>query len=256
MRKRQKLVTVAVLSTLGLGVVLLSPLETKYLYVAVLGVFVWILSVWALKEGLSGIEWITVTLPPVAFTISVALFYFLLQESWIARSVVFLTYGVGQYALLLSANIFSVAAIRTIQLFRAASAVGFVMSLLTAFFFYDSILSFRPSFWLTGLCVFVISFLLMLPGLWSVKLENKLSSGVLSYTFWLSVMVGFAAMAISFLPISIAVSSLFLCTLMYIFLGVSQHHFAQRLFPKTAREYVVVGLVVLITMLLTSGWGV
>ena len=43
-------------------------------------------------------------------------------------------FGIGQYTLLLTANIFSVAAIRTIALFRAAVAVGFVMTLLTGFF--------------------------------------------------------------------------------------------------------------------------
>jgi hypothetical protein len=256
MRKRQKLVISAIVSSIGLGVVLVAPIEWKYGLIALLFGLSWLLTAWALRDSLSGVEWLMVTPPPVLFTVSVAMFYFLLSQSWTARLATILLYGIGQYALLLTANIFSVAAIRTIQLFRAASAVGFVMTLLTGFFVYDTILSFRPDFWAVGLTVAISSFLLMVPGLWSVNLEEKLSKRVVMYSFWLSLIMGLLAAAICFWPISIAVSSLFLCTMLYIFLGVSQHYFSQRLFAKTVGEYVTVGIVVLVTMLLTSGWGV
>jgi hypothetical protein len=256
MRKRQKLVIAAIVTSLGLGMVLVAPVEWKYSLIAVLFGLSWLLTAWALRDNLSGIEWFMVTPPPVMFTVSVAMFYFLLQQSWWARLATMVMYGVGEYALLLTANIFSVAAIRTIQLFRAATAVGFVMSLMTGFFMFDTILSFRPDFWAVGLFVAIGSFLLMVPGLWSVNLEEKLSKRVVMYSFWMAFMMGLLAFAICFWPISIAVSSLFLCTMLYIFLGVSQHYFSQRLFAKTVGEYVTVGLVVLATMLLTSGWGV
>ncbi len=255
MRKRQKLVLTTLVLACGLVAVQSAGIDVKYIFVVVLALLNWVLASWALRDGLSGIEWLTVPLPPVAFTVAIALFYVLLpQEIW-ARTLIILAYTIGQYALLLTANIFSVAAIRTIALFRAATAVGFVMTVLTGFLLYDTILSFRVPFWLIGLLVAITSWFLLLPAVWSVKLENKLTKPVITFSIWLALMVGFLAAAISFWPISLVVSSLFLSTALYVFLGISQHHFQDRLFNKTIWEYVVVGMVVLVSMLVTSGIG-
>lgn len=250
------MVLTAILLSAGMVGVQAAPLEWKYILVALVSLATWVLSGWALSEGLSGIEWLTVLLPPVLFTASVGLFYVLLPEAWWARLLIIVLYGIGQYALLLTANIFSVAAIRTIALFRSASAVGFVLTLLTGFFLFDTILSFRLNFWEVGLWVAIAGFFLLFPGLWAVNLETKIPRKVIGYSVVLALMMGLLSIAISFWPISIAVASLFLCTMLYIFLGVAQHHFSQRLFPRTVWEYVTVGVVVLITMLFTSGWGV
>jgi hypothetical protein len=89
-----------------------------------------------LREGIDGIEWLTVlTLPPL-YTAGVGLFYFLLPVRWLTRLPVAMAYGLGMYVLLLTENIFSVASIRTIQLLRAAQAVGFLLTLVTGFFLY------------------------------------------------------------------------------------------------------------------------
>ena len=256
MRERQKMV----LTAAGLGVGLLlaqsAPLEWRYPLIGLFSAATWVLAAWSLRDGISGIEWITVTLPSVLFTASMGLFYILLPQSWWARGAVMLFFGVGQYALLLSANIFSVAAIRTIALLRAASAVGFVMTLVTAFFLYDTIWSFRLPFWEVGVFVWAASWALLLPALWSVKLEKRINRGVLMYSFWQAVLVGVLAMGIAFWPITITVSSLFLCTMLYILLGITQHYFADRLFPRMLWEYVTIGGVVVATVLITAGWGV
>lgn len=241
---------------LGMWGVWSVGLEWKYPLIALLTLVSYLLSGWALKEGLAGVEWLMVLTPPTLFTASVAMFYILLPQSIWVRLLIGALYGVGQYVLLLTANIFSVAAIRTIALFRAALAVGFVMTILTGFFLYDTILSFRLPFWALSLWVTVVSFGLLMPGLWSVNLEKKISRTIVNYTVWLSVVMGLLAGAVSIWPISIAVSSLFLCTMLYIVLGISQHNFSQRLFSKTVWEYVTVGIVVLVTMLLASGRGV
>lgn len=250
------MVLTAILLGVGIGIMQSVPLDWKYAAAAMLSGLSWVLAAWSLKEGLNGIEWLTVTLPSVLFTAAVGLFYVLLPQSWLARAIIIALFGIGQYALLLTANIFSVAAIRTIALFRAATAVGFALTLLTGFLLFNTILSFRLDFWLVGLCVFASSLALLLPGLWSVKLEPRLSREVATYSFWLSFMLGWLAMATSFWPISLSVESLFLCTMLYIFLGVTQHEFSQRLFKKTVWEYVTVGAVVITTMLLTAGRGV
>ncbi len=256
MRKRQKLVLTAILLMLGMWGIWSVGLDWKYPLIGLLTVVSYLMSAWALKEGLTGVEWVMVPLPPTLFTASVALFYILLPQSIWVRLLIGVLYGVGQYVLLLTANIFSVAAIRTIALFRAALAVGFVMTILTGFFLYDTILSFRLPFWALMLWVAFVSIGLLMPGLWSVNLEKKISKTIIGYSIWLSAVMGIIAGAISIWPISIAVASLFLCTMLYIMLGISQHHFSQRLFSKTVWEYVTVGAVVLVTMLLASGRGV
>lgn len=256
MRKRQKMVLSALFLSIGLVGVQTLPLEIRYFLIGGLGVVAWLLSGWSLKEGLTGIEWLTSTLPSVLFTVAVGMFYILLPGAWWARTIIALVFAVGQYALLLTANIFSVAAIRTIALFRAASAVGFVMTLVTGFFLFDTIFSFRIFFPYVGLSVTATSFLLLLPALWSVELLPKISSRVAMYSVWMSLFMGIIAMAITFLPISISVSSLFLSTMLYVYLGIAQHQFADRLFAKTVGEYVTVGVVVTLTMLATVGWGV
>lgn len=255
MRKRQKLVLTAVLLSLGLVVVQGSPLEWKYVFIGVLTVMTWILAAWSLKEGLAGVEWLTLMTPSALFSAGMGLFYILLPESLIARIAIVVLYGVGQYALLLSANIFSVAAIRTIALFRAALAVEFAMTLLTGFFLYNTILSFRLAPWEVGVGVAVVSVLLLYPGMWAVKLEKNISRVIWKYTGVLALLIGLLATAVAFWPIGVAVVSLFLCTMLYVFMGISQHHFQERLFSRTITEYITVGMVVLVTMLLTSGWG-
>ena len=134
--------------------------------------------------------------------------------------------------------------------------MSFVMTVLTGMLVFNTILSFRLPFWLGGLWVAVASLTLILPGLWSVKLEPWISWEVAAYAVWLSVALGMLAVAVAFWPITTAVGSLFLTTALYIYLGISQSHLSDRLFAKTVWEYVTVGGVVLVTMLLTSGLGV
>lgn len=255
MRKRQKFVLTAILLTIGIASIQAAPLGWEYALIALLTAVSWVLAGWSLKEGLSGVEWLTVPLLTSLFTAGLGFFFILLPHTWWLQALILLLFAVGQYALLLTGNIFSVAAIRTIALFRSATAVGFVMTLVTGFLLYNSLLSFRLPFWANGIGVGGVSFLLLLPALWSVELEQKLGRKVLNYSAWLAIMIGLLASAIAFWPISLAVSSLFLTTALYVFMGISQHQFSQKLFTRTIWEYTTVGMVVLITMLITAGWG-
>ena len=88
--------------------------------------------------------------------------------------------------------------------------------------------------------------------MWSVEVEERLSLKVIKYTIWLAILQGLMAVAISFWPVSLIVASLFLTTMLYIYLGISQHHFSQKLFTRTVWEYLTVGIVVLLTMLVTA----
>src|SRR3990170_803328 len=103
----------------------------------------YVLSAWVLFEDLKGWEWITLLILPVLFTLGSGLFGNLLPTAipsmfglnfqietslflgGIVRFLFTVLYVFGVYAVLLTENIFSVASIRTIQLFRAARFVSF-----------------------------------------------------------------------------------------------------------------------------------
>ena len=119
-----------------------APLEWRYVLIFLLCGISYLLSAWSLSEGLGGVEWLTVLLPQAVFTGAVGWFLFCFQV-WLARIVLATLFAIGHYALLLSGNIFSVAAIRTIALLRAAQTVSLVMTLLSGFLLFDTIVSFR-----------------------------------------------------------------------------------------------------------------
>lgn len=253
MSKRQKFVFTSLVLAGGLlAVTNLVDLEARYLATAILGLLSIILTIWSLKEGLTGIEWLTIPILPFLYTLGIGLFYFLLPSHFLTSAGVALFFALGMYALLLTENIFSVAAIRTIALFRAASSVGFLLTLVTAFFLDDVIFSFRLSGLLNSFLVFLVSLPLSLQSLWSVNLGENLDRRVGLYVVFLSLILGELSGVISFWPLTVAVASLFLTASSYLLLGLSQAELSGRLFPKTVREYLLVGLGVFLTLVWTT----
>lgn len=197
----------------------------------------------------------TTVLLPILFTGGVALFYFLLPSNILSQLPVIILYAVGIYALLLTENIFSVAAIRTIQLLRAAHAVGFLLTLATSFFLFDTIFSFRFYYWFNAIAVFLVSVPIYLQGLWSINLEEKLTKEVILYSVFLSLINLELAFIISFYPVTIAMASLLLTTAIYVNLGLVQAKLQDRLFKKTIYEYLVVAVTVIFVLIWTAKWG-
>lgn len=192
---------------------------------------------------------------PALYTTAVALFYFLLPEIILTRILILVFFGIGMYAILLIENIFSVATARTIQLLRSAQAVGFLMTLVTAFLFYDAIFSFKFSALINTVLVFLISFFLLFPSLWSILLNEKIDKKTVQYALVLSWLISQFALFISFWPLTITAVSLFLVTSCYVFLGIAQNHLAGRLFNNTFREYLRVGIIILIITFFLASWG-
>lgn len=256
MSKRQKFVLAALMMSIGLLSTQLVSIEFIYRYVAIAGLFVagYLVSAWALHEDLKGVEWLVVVPLPGMYAISVALFYFLLPEAIISKVVIMFLFGLGMYALYLTSNIYSVAAIRTIQLLRAAHAVGFLMALVTSLFFFNTIFSFRLPFFANSILVFLVSLPIFVNGLWSVKLEPKLSRNVIMYSLVSAFVLAEFSYAISFWPVSVWMASIFLVTGMYVLLGILQHHLQERLFVNTMKEYAWVGVLVLMVMMVLTPW--
>lgn len=245
MRKRQKMV----LSALILGGLVLFR---GYWYsLAIFGV-TGILYVWALREGLNAHEWYLIPLPGMMLSLGFSLFGMLLPESIWWSGIYAVIFAFSHYFLMLTQNIFSVAAIRTIGLYRAAMAVGFVMTTASAFLLLNTLLTFKLEFYFNGILTMLVSFILFVPALWSVKLAEKVSREIWGASSLLALYTGIFAMAIGFWPVQTTIASIFLTTVIYVFLGLAQHLLADRLNKRNALEYLTFGVVVLVTMLATT----
>lgn len=255
MGKRQKFIFTSIILSLGMLLIQVVDENLRYLTIAGLSGVGALLTVWSLREALSGISWVTTMILPTLFTAAVGLFYFLLPQNLLSKLPVVILYALGIYALMLTENIFSVAAIRTIQLFRAAQAVGFLLTLFTAFLLFETIFSFRFGFWENGVLAFLVSAPLFLQGLWSINLEETLTPKISFYTLFLSLTIFEITLILSFWPLTITMYSLAIITIFYVLLGLSQAQFQERLFKQTTYEYVGVGLVVLLTLIFTTRWG-
>lgn len=245
MSKRKRFVIVSILLTVGLLGIQAVGLDRRYEAIIFFSGISTILSAWALFEDLKGVEWLTILILPALYPASVALFYFLLPESAISKIILLGLFGLGMYALLLTENIYSVAAIRTIRLLRAAHAVGFLITILTAIFLIGTLISLRRDFWINGIGVALIIFILLIQGLWSATLHSRLPSSIIFISAGLALMGGFFAAVTGFLPIIPLVSAFLISGYLYVVLGLLQHELQGRLFAKTVQEYLTVGALIL-----------
>lgn len=256
MSKRRKFVIASFLLSLGLLSTQFVTFGLIYRYIAIGALFFvsYLISAWALFEDLKGVEWLVVVPMPGLYAVSVALFYFLLPEALVSKIAVFVVFSLGAYASFLTGNIYSVAAIRTIQLLRAAHAVGFLLILTTSLLFYNTILSFRMPFFVNALLVFLVSFPLVLNGLWSITLELVLSKRLLWCSGVIAGVLAEIMVVLSCLPVTVWIGSLVLVAGMYLLLGLMQHCLQERLFRKTVREYLMVGVFILVVMMMVTPW--
>jgi len=153
MSKRTRMALTALVLTLGILSIQSVDVDNRYQAIGILAGLAYGLSAWSFSEDLKGIGWLTVLILPVLYPVSVALFYFLLPDRLLSRLMIMTIFGTGMYALLLTENIFNVAAIRTIQLLRAAHAVGFLLTLVVGFFL-------------------TLDFFLAIPVLWAERFPN------------------------------------------------------------------------------------
>lgn len=255
MSKRQRFIITSIILTLGfLGIQFLDN-SFRFLAIGGLGVLTLGLFYWSLREGLGINSTLFSLILPFMYTIGVGLFWFLLPASIFTRLPIMAFYGLGIYALCLTMNIYTVSAIRTIALLRAARGVGFVLSLVTSFLVFDTIMSLKASIYLTIPLVAASAFPLFVQGFWAIALETRFSKEVLIMAGITSLILGEVAASIYFWPVTVVVGSLFMTVAMYMLLGLGQARLEARLFSQTVRDYLVVGILVFIGMFIATRWG-
>jgi hypothetical protein len=159
------------------------------------------------------------------------------------------------YGLLLTSNIFAVASIRTIQLLRAARAVGFLLSILTSAFLFHVIFSLRISPIFVSLLVFAVSLPILWQGVWSYVVSSTIKREFY-YALVGAMVIGEMAVALSFWLISIPLTSVMLAMGMYVILGLFQHDLEGRLFSRTMQEYIGFASIVfaVVTIAVIATW--
>lgn len=253
--KRQKIIIAAFLVTLGLVYTQNVSLFERTKYIIGLSVFSFFVSLWALWEGMNRVKAATLLLLPTLFTLGMASFYFLLPIRWLTRLPTDLAFGLMFYFLLLSQNVFNVAAVRTIPLYRAASTVTFLFTIITAVLLFHILHAFAlGSIW-NGAIVAIIGFLLIMPIVWSVEME-EISFRLLIYSGVLSLLLGEFALALSFWPIpsNSLMWSIGLSSVLFILLGIVLDFLRDRFTQKEVYLYLGFGALVLVVMTLTSTW--
>lgn len=254
LNKRQKIIITALLLTIGLISTQLVNFNLRFRFIAGLGVLAYSLSLWSLWEGLSKTKSIILIILPTFFTVAVSSFYFLLPVRWLTRLPVAILFGLLFYLLLLAQNVFNVAAIRTIPLYRAASTAAFLFTLLSAFFIYNVVYAFDLLFFWNGLIVMLVSFPLILQVLWSIDMEDRVSLPIIIQAALLSLILGELALSYSFWPMATTIWSLSLSSAMYVLVGLTTQVLKDRVSRRVVWEYLGIGATVLIVSFLTTSW--
>lgn len=255
MTKRRKFIITTFL--LLAGFIGINFLDNQFRFYAIggLSVLTVLFFVWSLSEGLGLNMTVLALVLPLYFTAGVGVFWFLLPVNILARIPVLIFYAAGIYSLLLTNNVFTVTALRSIALFRAARGVGFVLSLVSAFLTYDAVLSLKLPIYFAPVISGLLSFPLFLQGLWAVNPDKNFSGDIFLFSAVFSSVIFEIALVLYFWPVTVVVGSLFLTESVYIMLGLGQAKLEDRLFSQTVREYLAVGLLVFIGTFLATHWG-
>lgn len=253
--KRQKFVLMSVFLTVILITTQTVDESFRLQTITFLAIATVFLSIFALWGELSGVKYFLLLLLPTYFVVGSSLFYFLLPVRWLTRLPFALLFGISVYLLMLTANIYNVAAIRTIALLRAAHAVGLLFSIISIFFLTNVLFSLHLPFYLVMLGAYLITLPLYIIGLWSYELEEFISRRVFIFSLIFSLVTSQIALVLSFWPIVPINGGLSLATLMYVLLGLAQFEFHGRLKPRLVWEHLIVAFAVFVIVVITTRWG-
>ncbi|MCR4324380.1 MAG: hypothetical protein NUV69_01700 [Candidatus Curtissbacteria bacterium] len=253
--KRQKFILMSFFLTVILVATQTVPESLRFETIGVLTFFTIFLSVFSLWGELSGVKYFLLLLLPAYFVAGASLFYFLLPVRWLTRLPFAFLFGISVYLLMLTSNIYNVAAIRTIALLRAAHAVGLLFSIISTFFLSNVLYSLHLPFFLVALVTAVIVMPLYLAALWSYELVDFISRKVFIYAIVFTLVSVEVATVLSFWPIAPINGALALSTIMYVLMGLSQLHFSDKLKQRAVIEYLAVSFAVFVTVVVSTRWG-
>ncbi len=253
--KRQKLILMSFFLSFILVTTQTVPESLRYQVMVFLGLATAVLAAFSLWGELSGVKYFLLLLLPVYFVMGASLFYFLLPVRWLTRLPFAFVFGISVYLLMLTSNIYNIAAIRTIALLRAAHAVGLLFSLVATFFLANVLFSLHLPIYLIVPGVILICMPLYLVGLWSYELEDFVSRRVFAFTSVFTLVSAEIAAVVSFWPIVPINGALIIVTIMYVLLGLGQLVFGEKLNGRVMWEHLGVAFMVIVIVVLSTRWG-
>ncbi|MBI5044510.1 MAG: hypothetical protein HZC02_01155 [Candidatus Levybacteria bacterium] len=209
---------------------------------------------WAIKDDLEDNFSIGIFLLPFFYSLSFALFYFLIPTRLLFRLLLTGLYAFGLYSLFLSENIFTVSGIRTIALLSGARIVSFVLTLLSYFFLTNIVFSLHAGMYISIPLLALYTFPLVYQSLWSYNLQKN----IFPTKFWAGIVtlcIIQVASIVWFWPSTPTVIGLFLAGFFYTLTGICHVWIEKKLFKNVIWEYVWVGAIVLFLLLLFTAWG-
>lgn len=258
MSKRLKYLISSILATIGFYFFLNLPYDSHY-YGLLVGIVLIVFCFWfglgIVFDKSIYVRLMSIVLP-VAFFIGFALFATLLPQNLLLTLIYSFFFGIVSYAIFLVENVFLVAiGFRTPPLYRAAYTVGLILLLISSFFLFDSLFSFKFVYWLNMLLVFVLSMIIFMYIFFSVTIElanDGKNKNVWFYVLVPSLMMIEVALALSFWPIGIFKGSIYLVMMVYIISGLLHAELRERLFKRTWMIYVWVGVATVLGIILTG----
>jgi len=258
MSKRFKYFISSLLATVGFYFFLGLPYESHY-YGLLVGIVLIIFCFWfglGIVFDKSVYIRLMSAVMPTAFFVGFSLFAILLPQSFLLTLMYSLFFGVICYVMFLVENVFLVAiGFRTPPLYRAAYTVGLILLLLTSFFLFNSLFSFKLAYWLNMLFIFVISMIIFLYIYFSVTIElanDGKDKNIWYYILVPSLLVSEVALVLSFWPVGIFKGSIYLVMIVYIINGLLHAELRGRLFKRTWLVFVWVGVATVLGMILTG----
>ncbi|EKE13823.1 MAG: hypothetical protein ACD_12C00801G0001 [uncultured bacterium] len=252
-KKRQRfIIATFCLSFLMLFSTFLSFNQLKY-YILILGVLTYFFTFFSILERIQKIEWATLFIHPIYFTIVFDLFFFLLPVRWLTRIPFISIYAISIYAILLSSNIFNVRVVKSLQLNRSAFSINYLFLTLTSFLVVNLILSFKLNFLFNLILISIFLFPLALQFFWVANPQNNLDRGLIKYAFLVSLYIGEIALIFSFIPLRQIIFSLLLTACFYSLLGLFYAYIEGRLFVNRVKEFLLVLIIIFIITALSIG---
>lgn len=256
LNKRQKFVGIVALLSVGLFLSEIFTGQKLIVSALILSVATNLLLFLVLKDDIKGTFYYPIFILPFLYSFAFSLFYSIIPARFLTRLMLTGIYGFGMYSLFLTQNIFAVSGIRTINLLRSARIVSFVLTLVILFFLINISFSLRLPIYVLPILVFIIVFFLHFQSVWVYTFDKEfLSEALLS-----SLTVAFAIMQLSIVliiwPVSASIYSIFLTGIFYTYSGLLHAWIEKRLFKGILWEYVWVGFLSILILLVFSKWGI
>lgn len=254
LNKRLRFVAATLLLSLVFLLSISFYFDQVFIFVPVLVGATYLLTYFAIYEGIEKIEWLTLFLMPVSLSLAFYLFYFLFPGRLLTRIPLVVLYGISMYAVLLASNIFNVGVEKNLQLYRAAFSINYFYQTLIVFFLLAFLFSLKLNFLLNGIMIFLLVSLFSFHLLWSLKLNIYLEKKTLIISGFIGLMVAELGAIFSFVPVNSLILALLLTSTFYSLGGLVFNYMDQKLFKEIVREYVSVWIFVVIITALSINW--